>query len=390
MIPARGRPCQAYNGCMRRLGRVLSLSAIAVSGVWAQPASTRVDLAADAARVTIVDRQPGQYLGHPTTVLLEDGRTMLVVYPMGHGQGGIILKRSLDGGLTWSDRLPVPASWATSKETPTIHRVIDASGKKRLILFSGLYPIRMSVSDDDGATWSELAPIGSFGGIVAMSSVVPLRTGKGHYMALFHDDGRFIRESGQKADPPVFTVYATTSSDGGLTWSAPSAILSRSDIHLCEPGTVRSPDGRRLAVLLRENARRMNSHVIISDDEGRTWSAPKELPAELTGDRHVGAYAPDGRLFITFRDMARESATAGDWVAWVGTFDDLIGRRPGQYRVRLMDNHHAWDCCYPGVEVLPDGTILTTTYGYWEPGERPYVVSVRLTLAELDARAARR
>ena len=61
-----------------------------------------------------------------------------------------------------------------------------------LILFSGLYPIRMSVSEDDGRTWSELAPIGPFGGIVAMASVVPLRTGPGHYAAFFHDDGRFF------------------------------------------------------------------------------------------------------------------------------------------------------------------------------------------------------
>ena len=46
-----------------------------------------IDLAADASRRTVVDREPGQYLGHPTTVLLEDGRTMIAVYPQGHGRG---------------------------------------------------------------------------------------------------------------------------------------------------------------------------------------------------------------------------------------------------------------------------------------------------------------
>jgi hypothetical protein len=51
-----------------------------------------------------------------------------------------------------------------------------------------------------------------------------------------------------------------------------------------------------------------------------------------------------------------------------------------------MDNHTAWDCCYPGLEVLRDGTIVTTTYGSWTKDEPPYVVSVRLTLKELDAR----
>ena len=57
------------------------------------------------------------------------------------------------------------------------------------------------------------------------------------------------------------------------------------------------------------------------------------------------------------------------------------------YRVRLMDNHKGQDCAYPGVEVLPDGTLVTTTYGHWTKGEMPYVMSVRLKLEELDTRA---
>ena len=59
----------------------------------------------------------------------------------------------------------------------------------------------------------------------------------------------------------------------------------------------------------------------------------------------------------------------------------------GQYRVRLMHNTKGADCAYPGVEVLPDGTIVTTTYGHWTQGELPYIVSVRLKLEELDAKA---
>ena len=155
-----------------------------------------IDLAGDKSRQITVDREPGQYLGHPTTVLLEDKRTIIAVYPKGHGKGAIVMKRSADGGLTWSGRLPTPKSWETSLETPTIHRVIDKKGKKRLILFSGLYPIRMSVSEDDGKTWSELKAIGEFGGIVAMGSVERLKNGD--YVALFHDVGRFFRKDGKR------------------------------------------------------------------------------------------------------------------------------------------------------------------------------------------------
>jgi len=349
-----------------------------------------IDLAGEKQRQVIVDKESGQYLGHPTTVLLEDGKTIIAVYPKGHGKGAIQMKRSTDGGLTWSERLPTPKSWETSLETPTIHRVIDPTGRKRLIVFSGLYPIRMSVSEDDGVTWSELKPIGEFGGIVAMGFVEPLKTGRGHYLAMFHDDGRFFRKDGRQS--PVMTLYQTISKDGGLTWSEPQEIFKSAQIHLCEPGFIRSPNGKQIAVLLRENKRARNSHVMFSSDEAKTWTQPRELPGALTGDRHVGKYAPDGRLFVSFRDTTHESPTKGDWVGWVGTYDDIAKGREGQYRVRLMDNHKnasGWDadCAYPGVEVLRDGTFVTTTYGHWNEGEPPFIVSVRFTLKELDRKA---
>jgi hypothetical protein len=143
-------------------------------------------------------------------------------------------------------------------------------------------------------------------------------------------------------------------------------------------------------MLLRENRRVKNSHVMLSNDEGETWTPPRELPLTLTGDRHQGRYAPDGRLLLSFRDTAAGSPTAGDWVAWVGTYDDIVRGRPGEYRVRLMDNKHRWDCAYPAVELLKDGTFVLTTYGHWTAGDQPYIVSVRLKLEELDRLAGRR
>jgi hypothetical protein len=352
-----------------------------------------IDLNKQTHRQVIVDREKGQYLGHPTTVLLEDNKTMLCVYPKGHGRGAIVYKRSNDAGLTWSKRLPTPASWATSKEVPTLHRVIDPKGKRRIIMWSGLYPARLAVTEDDGATWSELKPVGDWGGIVVMGFVEPLKTGQGHYLAMFHDDGRFFTSKDQRKKPKVMTLYKTFSKDGGLTWSQPAEIYQSSDVHLCEPGCVRSPDGRRMAVLLRENMRRKKSHVIFSDDEGQTWTEPREVPLALTGDRHTGKYAPDGRLLISFRcrspkHLAKKRPFEGDWVAWVGTWDDIVQGRDGQYAVRIKDNTRGYDTTYPGVEVLPDGTFITTTYGHWNKGEEPYILCVRLKLAELDTLAA--
>jgi hypothetical protein len=356
--------------------------------VAADDAIETIDLNAQISRQVVVDRETGQYLGHPTTALLEDGKTMLCVDPKGHGRGAIVYKRSTDGGVTWSERLPTPETWATSKEVPTLHRVIDATGKKRIIMWSGLYPARLAVTEDDGATWGELKPVGDWGGIVVMGFVEALKTGAGHYLAMFHDDGRFFAKDGKRTD--TFKLFKTLSVDGGLTWSFPEVVYQSSDVHLCEPGCIRSPDGERMAVLLRENSRRKNSHVIFSNDEGKTWSEPREVPLSLTGDRHTGKYAPDGRLFISFRCRAprhreAERAFETDWVAWIGTWKDIVEGRDGQYLVRLKDNTKGYDTTYPGVELLPDSTLVTTTYGHWDEGELPYILSVRLKLAELDS-----
>ena len=127
--------------------------------------------------------------------------------------------------------------------------------------------------------------------------------------------------------------------------------------------------------------------MIESTDEGDTWSEPQELPASLTGDRHVTKYTADGRLFITFRDTTHTSPTKGDWVAWVGTFEDIMLGREGQYRIRVMDNTKGADCAYPGLELLPDDTLVMTTYGHWTKDETAYIVTVHLKLAELDKNA---
>ena len=399
-----------------------------------------LDLANDTFRQYVVDKEEGQYLGHPTTVLLDDGLTIIAVYPKSHGRGPIMMKKSYDGGKTWTDRLPVPMSWATSLEVPTIYRTKDANGNKHIIMFSGLYPVRMAHSEDEGESWSELEPVGNFGGIVAMGDLTEV--GRGEYLAFFHDDGRFIKPDGTdltevyvtgagadvisrivystsdckggwvpysvwNSSPKAevipermwekrfttiadyegsaerrghFTVYSVRSCDGGLTWSEPAAVCTHASASLCEPGVVRSPDGRQLAMLLRENSRKYNSFVCFSDDNGETWSKPRELPGALTGDRHTIRYLMDGRLFISFRDMCHESPTRGDWCGWVGTYDDIVSGREGEYRVRLMKNFDGCDCAYPGVLVLEDGTVVATTYGAWKQGEKQYIVTVRFKL----------
>ena len=144
---------------------------------------------------------------------------------------------------------------------------------------------------------------------------------------MFHDDGRFTQKMEKGQEFSLYSKHFQRMVDLPGISLKPFSI--QGEVHLCEPGFIRSPDGKRIAVLLRENSRRKNSHIIFSEDEGKTWSSPRELPISLTGDRHIGKYAPDGRLFISFRcrspkKLAGTRTYEGDWVGWIGTWDDLV------------------------------------------------------------------
>jgi len=335
-----------------------------------------IDLTAEKQRQVIIARgTPDVYQGHPTTVLMADRRTMFAAWTYDHGGFCGPLKRSDDGGLTWGELIPVPDNWRTIRNCPTIHRLTDPAGKERLLVYAGNGDMHQSVSEDGGRTWTPMAKNG-LRAVVAPITIVPIAGNR--HLAHYH-----WRPSDGSAR---LAIWQSVSADGGLTWEPGHIVATYAGAAPCEPALIRSPDGRQLISVMRENSRRYNSLLIVSNDDGRTWSEPVELPASLTGDRHMPRYTADGRLVITFRDMAPRSPTRGNFVAWIGTYDDIVNLREGQYRVHLV-KMHGYDSGYGGVELLPDGTIAATTYCALAPGEKPSVVSVRFTMAELDAKA---
>ncbi len=353
-----------------------------------------VDLSGDTQRHSIVAAGTEDvYQGHCDTVLLPDGKTMFTAWCLGHARWIGPLAKSEDAGLTWTDPLPVPANWANTSNTPALHRLVGPDGKARLFCFAdGLdwsrggkppYPMHQSVSGDEGKTWTPMAPNG-------VEGEVPLKTILG-----FDGNKRLVMWS----DLPGYVVQSE-SADGGLTWSRERHIL-RVPSRWAQPCVIASPDGKILAMLMRENSRQHHSLVSFSRDEAGSWSEPVELPAALTGDRHVAKYAPDGRLVVAFRDMAKTSPTYGHYVAWVGRFEDLLAGDGGDYRIKLLHNalrtesdepgKGNTDCGYSDLELLPDGTIVATTYLKHAPGpEKHSVVNTRFQLEETDALLASR
>jgi hypothetical protein len=346
-----------------------------------------VDLSEDAARQVIVAQGTAKvYQGHPTTLLMPDGKTMFCVWTYNHGGPCGPMKRSDDGGRTWSDLLPVPESWQQVRNCPAIYRLSDPAGRARLVVFAGQGTdgtMHSSVSEDEGRTWSDMRSVGLVC-VMPFCSIVPVDGGQ-RLLGWTN-----IRRPGETNDPRSNVVAQSESTDGGRTWSPWRILLDLGELKPCEPEVVRSPDGKQLLCLMRENAKRISLYMT-SDDEGRTWSAAQPLPPGLFGDRHIARYALDGRLVVCFRDTGQASSTKNHFVAWVGRYEDILTGRDGQYRIKLLHSHRGSDCGYPGLERLPDGTFVATTYLKYRPGpEKHSVVSTRFSLKETDVLAVSR
>lgn len=334
--------------------------------------------------VIIAAGTKGTYQGHATTLLMPDGKTMFCVWCLGHGGACGPMKRSDDGGLTWSDLLTVPDNWRQMRNCPAIYRLAEPEGAARMLVFAGQGPggtMHQSRSDDDGRTWTAMECTG-LTTVMPFCTIEPVDGGK-RLLGMTN-----IRRPGETRERRSNVIAQSFSTDGGLTWSSPwEVVLDIPGGVPCEPWLIRSPDGKQLLCIMRENNRRFNSWMMTSDDEGRTWSKARQLPAALSGDRHASRYTADGRLFIAFRDTAQQSPARNHFVGWVGTYDDIIAGREGQYRVNLLHSHVGSDCGYAAVERLEDDTIIATTYVKYRPGpEKHSVVSVRLKLEELDAK----
>ncbi len=370
--------------CLAILAAAPATSALAEDG----PDLPLVDLSGETRRhVVIAAGSKEVYQGHPTTLLLPDGKTMFAVWCINHGGAAGPMARSEDGGLTWTrldDRLP--PGYSTHQNCPSIYRLVDAAGRARIWVWSAALGARGGpgmpsiLSEDGGETWREMPPLG-FPCVMTFSSIVRLKDGR--HLGLYH-------KGPEGADRAPLGVFQTITADGGFTWSEPRLVAAVEGKNPCEPFVFRAPDGEELCCLMRENTHKGRSLMMFSRDEGASWSDPVDTPWGLSGDRHIGVRLTDGRWIFAFRDQAPQSPTRGHFVAWVGDYEDIKAGRGGDYRIKLLHSHaeRVSDCGYPGVELLPDGTLVVTTYVKYAPGpEKHSVVATRFKIAETDAMA---
>lgn len=350
--------------------------------------------------LSTVMREPGgkrQYLGQPDMIRTNTGR-LIAAFPEGHGKGPLIMMTSDDDGATWTEKKDIPASWAGSQETPTLYKLNLPDGTERLMLITAnpgwgtdsagnQYGWNTSYSDDNGETWTEYRHFHSKrtwdnannDAIVAMASLVQLKDDNGNlipkWMGVYHNY-KFVN----------FKTYLTFE-NGVEKWSDPEPYLAEhrnieETYKMCEIGMFRSPDGKRIVGLARSQSHSHRATMIYSDNEGKTWSKPVELPGSLAGERHKPTYDPaSGRVVVPMREIrydlnkngrhdGENDWKAGNWVAWVGTYDQLMNQEAGQYRILLerdwSNNRYGGDTGYSGIVTREDGTFIIVSYGHWD------------------------
>lgn len=386
----------------------------------------------------------GDYLGHPDLVLADDG-TLFCAYPAGHGKGEVIMKTSSDYGDTWSGRLTnLPESWKKSQETPTLYNLHFSDGSSKLLLVSGCPSwseddeyyadgFNCSVSSDNGKTWTEFE---NFYGIEWANSQ-PSKTAETNtddpLSPNYGDDGKVLpydvivsmssltqlKENGEYIDAWMgtfhdydfynYTSILTFDDEGNPQWSQPEKFLSdQRDLevkaNICEIEIVRAaaPNDDKLILIARGNSRVTNSLISVSSDEGKTWSAFRELPYSLTGDRHKAEYdASTGKLLVSFRLVIpgvkrnifdNSKFTGGYWVAWIGTFDDLLSyAENGNKTDKLGEavivlgttNDGKADCGYSGT-ICHDGEFTLVSYGKFDKSAKnPYIMQAKFSLSDV-------
>lgn len=383
-----------------------------------------VDIEKTNANITIVDRCD-DYLAHPDLVY-KDGK-YIAMYVLGHGKGEIITKISQNGGVNWGERVQnTPISWKKSQETPTLYELnfVDENGdytqESKLIMISGCpkWPgtsyqadgFQFSISNDGGENWTEFEKCygkawgNAFDCIVAMSSLTQIKEND-HYinkwMGTFHDRS-FVN----------YKTFLTFDESGKAHWSEPEPLFDNHrdaelKYNICEVEIIRTPSsdgsaltGDTLILIGRANKHETGSVIMFSDDEGETWSQPREVCAELSGDRHKAEYDPiSKKLLISFRQVwpgtyenafSHGTKAVGEgWLGWVGTFEDLLSYRTESptrgEKVLLLGKDYGGkiDCGYSGTACV-DGRFMVVAYGQFDKDAKvPYIRCATFTLADV-------
>ena len=266
---------------MRGCWVVMLLLAVAAPAVAADPLLEQVDVYTSGEDGYAIYRIPGIETAPDGTLLaFAEARKYGGADP-GFGKQDIdlVLKRSRDGGKTWS---------------------------------------KMTVVEDPGELWSAANP----------ATVVDRDTGKVWVLYLRSKPGRSTLTSRPGTDD--MQTQARWSADSGATWSEPIDLTAvardmndeKWKASVVGPGgAIQAQNGRLLAPIWKSP---YNVLAIYSDDHGSTWHRGQRVPDGDRGDEDQFVELADGRILMDMRQTrggTRWRATSSDGgQTWSETF----------------------------------------------------------------------
>lgn len=202
------------------------------------------------------------------------------------GDCDIIMKRSTDGGVTWSDQITVLAG-ANESLTYCYPQIVSTTSGKTILQYSSIsgsfinkiyvydtssQHIFQVVSTDNGANWTAPVEITSF----LKNSAGYVKSGPGHGIEL-----QSIKYKNRLVMPLTYSsniVKVAISDDGGQTWKLSSSISGKT---LQYGSVVELSDSRLMMIVGHTNTSPKNKMVSYSSDGGLTWSTASNISADV-------------------------------------------------------------------------------------------------------------
>jgi hypothetical protein len=306
----------------------------------------------------------GEYRGMECaslTALLSSDRILLnqwrfhwidldLAYPLAKDSSGAVLKRLVEQGVLPRSlaeaklNLKFPrellGSLALSPEIDAFSRAIADPDSVIPFARDGGETF-VHISDDYGRSWRETYRI----------DTAPYDGGYGMRGACELPNGVLLLPL---SDVPHWrVVFVVRSTDDGKSWGRPVEVAKAEGKEFEEPSLVRLESGR-LLMLVRENITR-RLHQCVSDDNGATWSSPRQLPIE--GYPPHLLLLPGGRILCTvgwrYPDFGIRAFLSPDG----GETWDTDGT------IRIRGGLPNKDLGYPCTVLDADGSLFTLYYG---------------------------
>ncbi len=288
--------------------------------------------------------------------------------------GDVIMLRSRDGGQTWSERQVIGGIKDLDEREGCGLQLRDGTLVVG-VYYNGNYgadgaygtrpqednakPVLgtyIITSRDDGRTWSEPKHL-RYAGMPFTSTEGPTDA-----PVEFPDGSIGMALIGYRlhGDPKNSGSVFLRSTDQGSTWSYVSTIANDpggAQGGFLEPGIVRTRTGR-LVVALRNHQPEHHIWVTHSDDDGKTWAAPRKTA--LRGHPVDLIQLADGRLLASYGVRPPIHDRPGGIRA-------AFSRDNGETweietEVQLRRDFINWDIGYPESHQFPDGRVLTVYY----------------------------